>query len=164
MDAIHLEDLPKTNQDAVQATRALNVRYLWVDSLCILQDCETDKEQQIPRMNAYYRRAKAVISASGAIDVHAGVLGFQSTEDNIHAKAKSHLVADLADKIVEYEPHFPVYFPSRDGLGKDATLCIMDVDPPVYDYRKEPINGRGWTFQESALARRLLIFPIAGGI
>ena len=161
MNAIDIDKLPKTIRDAVRVTRALNVRYLWVDSLCILQDSDADKELQIPHMNAYYREAVVVISASGATDVHAGFLGFQSTEDEIIARAQSRLFAD-----------HPKYGPVPYSLGiswpenirKNEVLCLIDVDPPLYDYNKEPINGRGWTLQESSLARRLLIFPGTGGI
>lgn len=32
------EELPKTFRDAICVTRALGVRYLWIDSLCIIQD------------------------------------------------------------------------------------------------------------------------------
>lgn len=35
-------DLPKTGQDAVFIVRKLGFRYLWVDSLCIIQDDEDD--------------------------------------------------------------------------------------------------------------------------
>jgi hypothetical protein len=35
---IALASLPKTFQDAVLMTRRLGIRYLWIDSLCIIQD------------------------------------------------------------------------------------------------------------------------------
>lgn len=38
MHGIEWEALPKTFKDAVLVTRALEVRYLWIDSLCIVQD------------------------------------------------------------------------------------------------------------------------------
>lgn len=111
MEAILLEALPKTIQDAVQVTRALSVCYLWVDSLCILQDNDFDKELQILHMNAYYRQATAVISASGAVDVHSGFLEFQSTEDDIFARVESRLVA--VDSVLGRMPIcLPVYYPS----------------------------------------------------
>lgn len=37
-DGIEWEALPKTFKDAVLVTRAVGVRYLWIDSLCIIQD------------------------------------------------------------------------------------------------------------------------------
>ena len=161
MDAIDIDDLPKTIRDAVRVTRALNVRYLWVDSLCILQDSDADKELQIPHMNAYYREAVAVISASGATDVHAGFLGFQSTEDEIITRAQSQFVADEP----EYGPMpYSLLMSWPDDTETHTEICLIDVDPPFYSYNKEPINGRGWTLQESSLARRLLIFPVTGGI
>lgn len=36
--AIGWDSLPKTFKDAILVTRALQVRYLWIDSLCIIQD------------------------------------------------------------------------------------------------------------------------------
>ena len=45
--------LPKTIRDAIQLTQALGVRYLWVDALCILQECGTDPgdfKTEAPRM------------------------------------------------------------------------------------------------------------------
>ena len=163
MAGILMENLPRTIQDAVKVTRALNIRYLWVDSLCILQDSVKDKELQIPRMKAYYKGAMMVISASGAADVHAGFLGFQRTEDEIIARAKARAVALFDHGPIPYR--FPVHFPKSDtGIATNAQYFLIDVDPPLYDHDREPINKRGWTLQESTLARRLLIFPSTGGI
>ena len=39
---IELADLPKTFHDAIGVARRLNIRYLWIDSLCIMQDSEND--------------------------------------------------------------------------------------------------------------------------
>ena len=160
MDFILLQDLPKTIRDAIQVTRAFHIRYLWVDSLRILQDSDTDKALQIPRMNAYYGQATAVISASSATDVHSGFLGSQFSEDEIYAKAESRLVNDDP----EFGPmlhRVPVYYP---GDEESSEVCHVYVEPPLYNYNTEPINRRGWTLQEASLATRLLIFPEAGGI
>jgi hypothetical protein len=40
--SIPFEDLPRTFREAVIITRKLNVRYLWIDSLCIIQDDSAD--------------------------------------------------------------------------------------------------------------------------
>jgi Heterokaryon incompatibility protein (HET) len=34
--------LPKTFQDAIQVTRLLGIRYIWIDALCIIQDAPAD--------------------------------------------------------------------------------------------------------------------------
>lgn len=38
MDCITWDQIPKTFQDAITLTRQLGIRYLWIDSLCIIQD------------------------------------------------------------------------------------------------------------------------------
>jgi hypothetical protein len=42
MNGIPLSSLPKTFLDAIVVTKALGLRYLWIDSLCIIQDDEDD--------------------------------------------------------------------------------------------------------------------------
>jgi hypothetical protein len=68
--------LPKTFQDAVEVSRRLSIKYLWIDALCILQDDEQDWEREAMKMGDYYRNAHLTISASSAPD---GSTGFLST-------------------------------------------------------------------------------------
>lgn len=58
-----MDILPKTFRDAIVITRKLNVRYLWIDSLCILQNCRQDWEREAARMHLVYRDAFLTISA-----------------------------------------------------------------------------------------------------
>lgn len=95
------------------------------------------------------------------MDVHSGFLGSQSTEDEIYARAKNRLVADHPE-CGPLSYRFPVYYPGDDQ--ESSEVCHVHLDPPLYNYNTEPINRRGWTLQEASLARRLLIFPEAGGI
>ncbi|KAK3311958.1 heterokaryon incompatibility protein-domain-containing protein [Apodospora peruviana] len=52
--AIPLSTLPPTFRDAVITCRALGVRYLWIDSLCIVQDSKEDWDIESAKMGAYY--------------------------------------------------------------------------------------------------------------
>jgi hypothetical protein len=46
--------LPKTFQDAIFFTRWLRIRYLWIDSLCIIQDSREDwLEESVKMMHIY---------------------------------------------------------------------------------------------------------------
>jgi hypothetical protein len=58
--------LPKTNQDAVQITRFLGIRYLWIDVFCIIQDLEADWHHESKNMETIFQSSYCTISASMA--------------------------------------------------------------------------------------------------
>jgi len=72
--AIQLEKLPQTIQNAISIIRRLGFRYLWIDALCILQDSEIGKHREINHMGAVYRNASLTIVASNALCVSEGFL------------------------------------------------------------------------------------------
>lgn len=51
------ENVPNTLRDAITLTSLLSIRYIWIDSLCIVQDDERDKMSLIPYMHLIYDRA-----------------------------------------------------------------------------------------------------------
>jgi hypothetical protein len=61
-DDIPFEKLPKTLQDAIITTVLLEIRFLWVDCLCILQDDDHEKAIEISKMPHIYRGAYITIS------------------------------------------------------------------------------------------------------
>ncbi|KAF7525329.1 hypothetical protein G7054_g11130 [Neopestalotiopsis clavispora] len=65
-DGIDFEKLPKTLQDAVIVTRKIGIRYLWIDSLCIIQGDNSDWTTESAKMTEVYQNAYLVIAASGA--------------------------------------------------------------------------------------------------
>ncbi|KAK6850694.1 HET-domain-containing protein [Apiospora arundinis] len=71
---VQLESLPQTFQDAVETTRALGLRYVWIDSLCIIQDCAEDWMHEAPRMAKIYSNAYITIVATSATSAHHGFL------------------------------------------------------------------------------------------
>ncbi|KAK8133486.1 hypothetical protein PG984_005498, partial [Apiospora sp. TS-2023a] len=66
LQRIEFDALPKTFQDAVQITRGLGMRYLWIDGLCIIQGDKHDWETEAGHMGAVYENACLVIAASGS--------------------------------------------------------------------------------------------------
>jgi hypothetical protein len=46
--------MPRAFQDAIDITRQLGIRYLWIDSLCIIQGFEGDWEEQSSIMGDIY--------------------------------------------------------------------------------------------------------------
>ncbi|KAF2805554.1 HET-domain-containing protein [Mytilinidion resinicola] len=60
--------LPKTFQDSILFTRRLDVRYLWIDSICIIQDSEDDWQREASLMCQVYQGAYLTLAAGWARD------------------------------------------------------------------------------------------------
>ncbi|KAM7215588.1 Heterokaryon incompatibility protein (HET) domain containing protein [Rhypophila decipiens] len=134
---IWISELPKTLQDAVQVTRELGIRYIWIDTLCIIQGDDGDFDSEARRMELVYSMAYCVIAASCATGTSSGFLKRRPhreyavipTETNKY-KGRSSPILYLCDAIDDFQ---------RDVLESD-------------------LNKRGWVLQERALARRTIFF------
>lgn len=131
-----LTDLPKTIQDAITVTRALGIRYLWVDSLCIVQDDIEDRTREIGKMCEIYERAYVTISAASA----------RSSQDGILYKR------DIPQSC---QPVYKVRLRCPDGRLGVISFVQLDWE---YSPTDEPIHQRAWTLQEAVLSPRMLIF------
>lgn len=60
---IGFQQLPKTFQDAIAVTGQLGVRYLWIDSFCIIQDDDKDWEAQSKLMENVFTSTYCTIAA-----------------------------------------------------------------------------------------------------
>ena len=69
--------LPQTIQDAIRVTQSLKLQYLWVDSLCILQDDPQEKAAEIDKMARYFKEAEVTIYTASAKAVLEGFLGIK---------------------------------------------------------------------------------------
>jgi hypothetical protein len=69
---ISLQELPRTFADAVIITRKLGVDYIWIDSLCIIQDEEDDWRRETALMEHIYGGSYLNIAASSSTSVHGG--------------------------------------------------------------------------------------------
>ncbi|KAH8666791.1 heterokaryon incompatibility protein-domain-containing protein [Xylariales sp. PMI_506] len=90
---IALEALPKTFLDAVNIARALDVRYLWIDSLCIIQDDPDDWEREAARMADVYANAYLTIAASFSEDDSSGCFppwSVRAKSDGVSTDIQSH--------------------------------------------------------------------------
>lgn len=129
--------LPQTIQDAIWTTRALDLKYLWVDTLCIIQDCEDDRNHELARMCDIYSEAHLTIIAASARRASEGFLQ--------HRKDTS--VDDVK---------LPFILP--DGSPQLGTLRASLVRWAPQYAGSDPISGRGWCFQESVLSPRCVVF------
>jgi hypothetical protein len=83
LDHISPTSLPKTLQDAASVTRQLGLRYLWIDSLCIIQDDPLDMTRELSTMHTIYKNATIVIAAEFPTNVHRWFLLQQPFEASI---------------------------------------------------------------------------------
>jgi hypothetical protein len=68
MASIPIEKLTRTFTDAISITRELGIDYLWIDSLCIIQDSNHDWEAESALMSSVYSGSKINIAAAAARD------------------------------------------------------------------------------------------------
>ncbi|KAI9770876.1 MAG: hypothetical protein M1839_002996 [Geoglossum umbratile] len=138
MQGISLPVLPKSIQDAVVTTRRLGIRFLWIDSLCIVQDSPPDIEQELSQMREVYKNSLVTVSAASANGCDHGFLNVRS---------ETNFGPDLEI------PPFTLPFLCPDGTPASITLKQLGEVKIA-----EPINGRAWTLQESLLSPRTLIY------
>lgn len=73
MVSIPMATLPKTFRDAVSVTRAIDIRYIWIDSLCIFQDDLEDWEQEAAKMAPIYVGSFLNIAAADSHNSNRGL-------------------------------------------------------------------------------------------
>jgi hypothetical protein len=72
--------LPRTLRDAILLAKRLNIRFLWIDALCLLQNSSDDLEKGVNVMDQVYERAWITIVAANGHDANAGLPGVQPGE------------------------------------------------------------------------------------
>lgn len=71
--------IPRTIRDAMAVAQKLGLRYIWVDSLCIVQDGGGERWlEAIRKMDNVYGAAHVVICAAGSRDAFAGIAGVET--------------------------------------------------------------------------------------
>jgi hypothetical protein len=71
-DHLDISTLPQTFKDAIKITATLGIQYLWIDSLCIIQDSEQDWTEQAALMGDIYHNSWCNIAATAALDARDG--------------------------------------------------------------------------------------------
>lgn len=133
-------DLPKTFRDAVDLTLQLGVSYIWIDSLCIIQDSSTDWLHEAQRMALVYTFSHLTIAASASMNPLTG----------------------LASTGAHPQPIFvrPTWWNYHDDWKYDSGQLLRVHDDGVKSFEhaivSSPLNKRGWTYQEYLLSPRVL--------
>ena len=134
---IHLADLPATIQDAVLVTRELGFAYIWIDTLCILQDSLEDWKVEAAKMADVYSNAYLTITASSSDGDEKGFLWPRQKQSRV-----------CLPNIDSRKPPFFLQHLTKQHMTK----------PLRDDMSEEPLTNRGWCIQERYLSRRSLFF------
>ncbi|KAK1751484.1 heterokaryon incompatibility protein-domain-containing protein [Echria macrotheca] len=130
--------LPKTYRDAMIVTLSLGLSYIWIDSLCIIQDDRDDWETQSTVMGLIYKHAICNIAATWADDGSRGCFSFRDS-------------ATITPTAIEFPYSGPAAaLPQVYVVTRDANLGD--------DIESAPLNRRGWVLQERYMALRQLNF------
>ncbi|KAM0424579.1 hypothetical protein ACHAPT_010299 [Fusarium lateritium] len=135
---IQIEALPKSFRDAIAICHELGIRYLWIDSLCIIQQDKADWGKECSRMRDVYRNSYLTISAARSRDSSEGCF---STRPN----------KNLSTKVGSINHQGQVY----DVMARESVnhLQIATSDSYSPDF---PLFSRAWTFQERLLPQRVV--------
>ncbi|KAK1641515.1 heterokaryon incompatibility protein-domain-containing protein [Colletotrichum phormii] len=133
----HDREVARTVSDAIEVAKRLKIRYLWVDSLCIIQEPENTRgrddlearQSQIRQMDSIYSSAQVVIVAAAGKDAASGLTGISSPRVTGQLQ--------IAKEVVE---------------NVNVLLAVQ------YDKSYGKWDTRGWTLQEKMLSKRMLVF------
>lgn len=137
---IDLESLPQTFKDAIHCAHKLGINYIWIDSLCIIQDSTSDWEIQSSKMASIYTNAYFVLVAPLA---DSDMKGF------LHERPKRYqgIPLEALEGSGVHEVMLNHTMPHPSGLWKVRAKSVM-LDSQV--------DRRAWVMQETVLARRVV--------
>ena len=139
------EDLPATFQNTIEILRRLHIRYVWIDSLCIIQNSREDWERESAKMADIYHNAYITIAA-----------GSSPGPDTPFLAERNSLWTPFSLTFEETDGSESYLNVRRKILG--TRPISEDSSEPRYSNRKEsegPLYGRAWTFQEQMLSTRI---------
>ncbi|KAI3332232.1 HET-domain-containing protein [Xylariaceae sp. AK1471] len=120
--------IPLTIQNAIELVHKMNIEYLWVDALCLVQDDREDMDIGINAMSIIYEHAYFSIIAADGLNADSGLPGIRPRKVN-------QVTAEVIPGVTLTGSY-------------DAYSYLIE----------EHYSSRAWTFQEYQLSRRKLIF------
>lgn len=130
------ELLPNLFRDALKLTFQLGLQYIWIDSLCIMQDNVKDWHREAASMSTIYQNARLTVAASKSRDSCDGLF---SQASSLHTSNEVTKVNDCTIYLRKYLDH--PSWPSSHIQNKKADL---------------PLLARAWVYQERLISPRTI--------
>lgn len=141
LQSIPIIQLPKTFVDALSIMSTLGLKYIWIDSLCIIQDDIEDWRKEAALMSDVYGNSHVNIAASSAMNAHQGCF-LQS--DGIANGFRARLGSD-----------------GTNG-NTGGILQLQSQDHYHLTVLESCLAKRAWAFQEKFLPQRTIHFGNRG--
>lgn len=139
------DKLPLTFQDAAAFTLSLGIQYIWIDSICIIQEDEEDWQREAGKMYAVYKNSYLTLAALAGHDSTSGLR-------NMSVEQGSVLLAQLRINQTSY----PLYMRRNHYLDSVAGDNIKGSFEDIC--RRYPLLSRAWAYQERTVSPRVIFF------
>jgi hypothetical protein len=186
MTEIPPERLPRSFMDAVITCRHLRIRFLWIDSLCILQSgpgAEEDWQYHVGEMHVIYANCVLDIVIAHAENPEVGAfvkrnpafirtahvyapvqMGFHEPQVYVDRDREREAEGDNTGKVNSVFSSGDIPRKHDDATQSDdrPEYCLVTIFAPDCDWSSslsnQPLWKRGWVFQERLMSPRMLVF------
>ncbi|KAF2823084.1 hypothetical protein CC86DRAFT_423210 [Ophiobolus disseminans] len=134
-----IRSLPQLFQQCISLARELNIRYVWIDSFCVIQDDKSDLELELEMGNMGHIYQNAILNVGS----------LQRTDGTVNTPVE--LFGKREPR--RYSP-FAVTIKRKDY----TQICFAYLDEDVEEINKTDIMCRGWVLQERLLSPRSIYF------
>jgi hypothetical protein len=143
--ALETDGMPKTILDSLLIASKLKIRYIWIDALCTVQDDPNDWAAESAKMAGIYHGSILTIAAASSSSASQGC--FDSNSRSQFRKLRSVI---KTTSVLEDGRQSSIYFHKPRDYPKQN----------LYEAKitSGPLALRGWTYQEQALARRIVYY------
>ncbi|KAK0615356.1 heterokaryon incompatibility protein-domain-containing protein [Bombardia bombarda] len=153
--------LSKTFQDALTFAWLMDIPFVWIDSLCIIQNSKADWETEAMKMAAYYSNAHFTIAATGSKDGAGGLFrpippeqsamhfDIPTTSTQSSNNNNNNTCRRISARI-PLPHHLDMTYRTN-----DTTATTTADNSMTHTF---PLLSRGWVYQERILSRRFLHF------
>ncbi|CAO2658001.1 Nn.00g072610.m01.CDS01 [Neocucurbitaria sp. VM-36] len=147
--------LPRAFQEAVVLARALGFRWLWIDSLCLVQDDIQEKLEESLKMDEVFGNAFLTIAATSATDSSSHPL-FPPKTHPFKIQATDNQGSLFKINVREQPSHYSFKAPFDEGAHMNEWELPFNTSEEANVHT--PLLKRGWPYVERLLSPRVLHF------